>query len=137
MSWKPPEAHDQNGRQVAITQRHRDLEGLLAQVRQSWHPTPLRTPLLRQQIALCLVCPDNNAMDHRPLVTASASAPDIDDVQGSAAKRPEPTRRIRRQSPPSERHLSLTRNLQRDVWKVADPDDRARRIEDTYGLQKK
>ncbi|UST52476.1 hypothetical protein NF681_00395 (plasmid) [Comamonadaceae bacterium OTU4NAUVB1] len=76
-------------------------------------------------------------MDHRPLVTASASAPDIDDAQGNAAKRPEPARRIRRQGPPSERHLSLARNLQRDVWKVADADDRARRIEDTYGLQKK
>ena len=76
-------------------------------------------------------------MDHRPLVTSSASAMDIDDVQGSGAKRPEPTRRIRRQGPLSERHLSLARNLARDVWKVADADDRARRIEDTYGLQEK
>jgi hypothetical protein len=67
----------------------------------------------------------------------TASAPDIDDVQGSAAKRPEPARRIRRQGPPSERHLSLARNLQRDVWKVTDADDQARRIEDTYDLQKK
>ena len=76
-------------------------------------------------------------MDHRPLVTSSASALDIDDAQSSAAKRPTPTQRVRCQGPPSERHLSLARNLQRDVWKVADADDRARRIEDTYGLQKK
>lgn len=107
------------------------------QERHNWHSTSLRTPLLNQQIALRLVCTDNDAMDHRPLITASAAAPDIDDVQGSAAKRAEPTRRIRRQGPPSERHLSLACNLQRDVWKVADADDRARRIEDTYGLQKK
>jgi hypothetical protein len=46
-------------------------------------------------------------MDHRPLITASAFALDIDDVQSSAAKRPEPARRIRRQGPPSERHLAL------------------------------
>ena len=76
-------------------------------------------------------------MDHRPLVTSSASALDIDDAQGSAAKRSDPPRRIRRQGPPSERHMSLVRNLQRDVWKVADAKDRARRIKDTYGLQEK
>ena len=33
--------------------------------------------------------------------------------------------------------MSLVRNLQRDVWKVADAEDRARRIKDTYGLQEK
>lgn len=76
-------------------------------------------------------------MDHRPLITSFASALDIDDVQGSAAKRSEPPRRIRRQGPLSERHMSLARNLQRDVWKVADAEDRARRIEDTYGLREK
>jgi hypothetical protein len=90
-----------------------------------------------QRIALEPVSPDNGDMDHRPLVNSSASALDIDDAQGSAAKRPEPARRIRRQGPPSERHLSLARNLQRDIWKVADADDRARRIEDTYSLQEK
>jgi hypothetical protein len=94
-------------------------------------------PVRWQQIALGLVCLDNVVMDHRPLVTAAASALDIDDAQSGTVQRTEAPRRIRRQGPPSEKHLSLARNLQRDVWKVADADDRARRIEDTYGLQEK
>jgi hypothetical protein len=91
---------------------------------------------LGQQIALGLVYLDNDAMDQRPPVTLHAPAPDIDDAQGGAVARSEPTRRIRRQGPPSERHLSLARNLGRDVWRVAVADERARRIEDAYGLQK-
>jgi hypothetical protein len=76
-------------------------------------------------------------MDHRPLVTSFAAALDIDDAQGRAVEPPASPSRIRRQGPPSERHLALARNLQRNVWQVADADYRARRIEDTYGLQKK
>lgn len=75
-------------------------------------------------------------MDYRPLVTSHRSALDIDDAQGSAVSRPELPRRIRRQGPPSAQHLSLARNLQRDVWEASDADERANRIEDTYGLQK-
>ncbi len=93
--------------------------------------------LCGEQIALDPVWSDNDGMDHRPLVTSFASALDIDDAQRSAVERPKPTQRIRRQGPPSERHLSLARNLQRDVWKVTDADAKARRIEDTYGLQDK
>lgn len=80
---------------------------------------------------------DNDIMDHRPLVTSFASTLDINDAQSGAVERSKPPQRIRRQGPPSERHLSLARNLQRDVWKVTDADARARRIEDTYGLQDK
>jgi hypothetical protein len=91
---------------------------------------------LGQQIALGPVSTDNQGMDHRPLVTSHAPVLDIEDAQGSAVARPEPPRRIRRQGPPSAQHLSLARNLQRDVWEASDADERARRIEDTYGLQK-
>jgi hypothetical protein len=99
--------------------------------------TPSSIQVRWQQIALGPVCLDNDVMDHRPLVIAAASALDIDDAQSGTAQRTEAPRRIRRQGPPSGRHLSLARNLQRDDWKVADADDRARRIEDSYGLQEK
>lgn len=75
-------------------------------------------------------------MDHRPLVTPHGPTLDIDDAQGSAVSRPEVPRRIRRQGALSAQHLSLARNLQRDVWEASDAGERARRIEDTYGLQK-
>lgn len=42
--------------------------------------------------------------------------------------------RIRRQGPPTDRHLVLARNLQGDVWKLGDPVEQARRVEDLYGL---
>jgi hypothetical protein len=74
-------------------------------------------------------------MDHRPPITASAFALDIDDAQGTAADRPVPARKIRRQGPPSERHLSLTRNLERVVWEASDPDEKAGRVEATYSLR--
>lgn len=74
-------------------------------------------------------------MDHRSLTTFFAFALDINDAWSSAVERPKPPQRVRRQGPPSERHLSLARNLQRDVWKVTDADARARRLEDTFGLQ--
>ena len=74
-------------------------------------------------------------MDHRLPITASDTASSIDDAQDGAVARPEPVRRIRRQGPPSERHLSLVRNLQRDVWEASEPDEKARRIEVTYSLR--
>jgi len=52
----------------------------------------------------------------------------------NAAARPTPPSRIRRQGPPSERHQALARSLQRDVWKLGDPDEKARRVEQLYGL---
>lgn len=96
---------------------------------------PRASSLSRQQIALDSVSADNHDMDHRPPITASASALDIDDAQGSAAERPGPVRRIRRQGPPAERHLSLTRTLERVVSEASDPDEKARRVEATYSLR--
>lgn len=96
------------------------------------HPLPIDNKIARNP-----VWSENDIMDNRPLVTSFASALDTDDAQSSAVERPKPPQRVRRQGPPSKRHLSLARNLQRDVWKVTDADARARRIEDTYGLQDK
>lgn len=74
-------------------------------------------------------------MENGRVATSHALALDIDDVQGRAPEHLEPLRRIRRQGALSERHKSLARNLERDVWKVTEADDKARGIEDTYGLQ--
>lgn len=52
----------------------------------------------------------------------------------TAPARPTPPSRIRRQGSPTERHMALARNLQRDMWNLGDPDEKARRIEELYGL---
>lgn len=52
----------------------------------------------------------------------------------NAAARPTPPSRIRRPGPLSERHQALARTLQQDVWKLGDPDEKARRVEQLYGL---
>lgn len=74
-------------------------------------------------------------MENGRVAISHAHALDIDDVQGRAPEHLEPPRRIRRQGALSERHQSLARNLQRDVWKVTEADDKARGIEGTYGFQ--
>ncbi len=98
-------------------------------------PTSSSVQLLRQQIAYRRASLDNHPIENGRVAISHALALDIGDVQGRAPEHLVPPRRIRRQGALTERHQSLARNLQRDVWKVTEADDKARGIEDTYGLQ--
>jgi hypothetical protein len=107
----------------------------LQDVAQTSTPTSSSVELLGQQIAYRRASLDNHPMENGRVAIAHALALNIDDVQGHAAEHLEPPRRIRRQGTLFERHQSLARNLQRDVWKVTKADEKARVIEDVYGLQ--
>ena len=95
--------------------------------------TSLWSELLGRQIAPNRFYPDNGRVENGNIFISYAFALDINDAQADATVRPAPPQRIRRQGPPTERHLSLARNLRRDVWKVTDPEEKARRNEEVFG----
>lgn len=98
----------------------------------SQRENPSVTPGRLVQLHVPRISRTIGAMGKQELAVTFNNADHVGPV--TAAARPTQPSRIRRQGPPSERHQALARALQRDVWKLGDPDEKARRVEQLYDL---